>query len=84
MCLAVPGEVLSMDGGDPVLRKARVSFAGIVKEISLALVPEAKPGDYVLVHAGVGIGVIDGAEAEKVFAYLDELGATEEVTGPAP
>ena len=84
MCLAVPGEILSIDGDDPLMRKARVSFGGIVKEISLALLPEAALGEYVLVHAGVGIGMVNGEEAEKIFAYLEELGAMEELQGPAP
>lgn len=82
MCLAVPGEILTIDDGDPILRKARVSFGGIVKEISLALLPEAAPGEYVLVHAGVGISVVDEAEAEKIFGYLEELGALEELEEP--
>lgn len=84
MCLAVPGEILSIDGGDALLRKARVSFGGIVKEVSLALVPHAQLGEYVLVHAGVAIGVVNAAEAEKVFEYLEQLGAMEELTDPGP
>jgi len=83
MCLAVPGEILTIDGGDPILRKARVRFGGIVKEISLALLPEAKQGEYVLVHAGVGIGVVNDAEAEKIFEYLEQMGELEEL-GEAP
>ncbi|MBM3290775.1 MAG: HypC/HybG/HupF family hydrogenase formation chaperone [Candidatus Hydrogenedentes bacterium] len=84
MCLAVPGEVVSIDDVDPLMRAARVSFGGIVKEVSLALLPDARTGDYVLVHAGVGIGVIDAEEAERVFTYLEELGAVEEVKGASP
>ncbi|GMU91663.1 MAG: hypothetical protein AMXMBFR4_07210 [Candidatus Hydrogenedentota bacterium] len=78
MCLAVPGEILSIDGADPLLRKARVAFGGIVKEVSLALLPEAEVGQYVLVHAGIGITVVNEAEAAKTFEYLAELGALEE------
>jgi hydrogenase expression/formation protein HypC len=78
MCLAVPGEILAIDGADPLLRKARVRFGGIVKEVSLALLPKAEVGQYVLVHAGVGIAVVNEAEAEKTFEYLAELGALEE------
>lgn len=81
MCLAIPGEILTIDDGDPIARKARVGFGGIVKEISLAFLPEAKLGEYVLVHAGVGISVIDRAEAEKVFDYLEQLGELEELDG---
>ncbi|NUM54562.1 MAG: HypC/HybG/HupF family hydrogenase formation chaperone [Candidatus Hydrogenedentes bacterium] len=81
MCLAVPGEILSIDEGDPILRKARVSFGGMVKEVSLALLPEASEGQYVLVHAGVGISIVNDAEAERIFDYLDQLGELEESGG---
>jgi hydrogenase expression/formation protein HypC len=73
MCLAVPGKLLSIEGDDPLTRQGRVAFAGIVKPANLAYVPEAKPGDYVLVHAGFAITVLDEAEAIKTLAYLAEL-----------
>ena len=79
MCLAIPGEILNIDPRDPLLRKARVNFGGIVKEVSLALVPEAACGQYVLVHAGIGISVINETEAAKVFEYLETLGELEEL-----
>ena len=72
MCLAVPGQVLSIEGSDPLTRQGRIAFAGIVKPVNLAYVPEAKLGDYGLVHAGVAITVIDAAEAERTLAYLAE------------
>lgn len=74
MCLAVPGQVLDIQGDDPFSRVGRVSFGGIVKSISLACTPEAKVGDYVLVHVGLAISVIDAAEAEETFRYLKEMG----------
>ena len=74
MCLAVPGQLLSIDSQeDPLMRQGRAAFAGIVKQINLAYVPEAMPGDYVLVHAGFAITVIDEAEAMKTLAYLAEF-----------
>ena len=73
MCLAVPGQLLSIEGDDPLTRQGRVAFAGIVKQANLAYVPEAKLGDYVLVHAGFAITVIDEAEAMKTLAYLAEF-----------
>ena len=72
MCLAVPGQVLSIEGDDPLTRQGRIAFAGIVKPVNLAYVPEARIGDYVLVHAGVAITVIDAAEAARTMAYLAE------------
>jgi len=80
MCLAVPGKVLSVAGDEPILRTGRVDFGGIVKEIHLAYVPEAAPGDYVLVHVGFAITVLDAAEAERVLAALETL---EEPAGEA-
>jgi len=72
MCLAVPGKIISVSG-TALLRTARVSFAGVVKEVSLACVPEAQPGAYALVHAGVAITVLDEAEALRVFEYLQQM-----------
>ncbi len=74
MCLAVPGKVLDIQGDDPLLRSGRVSFAGVVKNVSLTCVPEAKVGDYVLVHVGLAISVVDEKEAEETFRYLKEMG----------
>ncbi len=76
MCLAVPGKILSITGED-LLRMARVSFGGTVKEVNLAYVPEAQVGDYVLVHIGFAISKIDEEEAKKVFEYLKEMGELE-------
>lgn len=77
MCLAVPGRILSASGED-LARMARVSFGGIVKEVSLAYVPEACEGQYVLVHVGFAISVVDEAEAERTFEVLKQMGDLEE------
>jgi hydrogenase expression/formation protein HypC len=76
MCLAIPGRILSTEGED-ILRTARVDFGGVVKVINLAYTPEAEVDDYVLVHVGFAITVIDEAEAEKVFAHLERIGEIE-------
>ena len=57
---------------------AKVSFGGIVKEATLEMVPQAKEGDYVLVHVGVAISVVDEAEAQRTFQYLEEMGEVED------
>lgn len=77
MCLAVPGKVLSITGDDPLWRMARVSFNGVIKNISLTCAPEAKVDDYVLVHVGVAISVVDAKEAEETYAYLRQMGELE-------
>jgi hydrogenase expression/formation protein HypC len=79
MCLAVPGKVISIEGEDPLIRTGRVDFSGIVKQIHLAYVPEAKIGDYVLVHVGFAISIIDEEEALQVFQYLKEMGDLAEL-----
>lgn len=78
MCLAVPGEVLSIEGDDPLIREGRVAFAGIVKRVCLAYVPEAKINDYVLVHAGFAIALIDEEQALRTLALFDEISAENE------
>lgn len=73
MCLAVPGKIVSISGMNE-WRGGRVSFGGIVKEVNLAYVPEAKEGDYVLVHVGFAISVVDEAEAMQTLEYLKRMG----------
>lgn len=73
MCLAIPGKVLSITGED-ISRLARVDFSGIVREVNLCYVPEAQVGDYVIVHVGFALSVVDEAEANRVFEYLKEMG----------
>lgn len=66
MCLAIPGKLENITSQlDEVFRIGSVDFEGIRKEVNLALVPEAKVGDYVLVHVGAAIGIIDEDEAKK-------------------
>ena len=68
MCLAIPGKLLSITAQlDETFRQGKVSFGGISKEINLSMVPEARIGEYVLVHVGVAIGVVDEEEARKTF-----------------
>ncbi|MDP3980926.1 MAG: HypC/HybG/HupF family hydrogenase formation chaperone [Chlamydiota bacterium] len=77
MCLAVPGKITCITSDDPFGRTGKVSFGQIVRDVNLTCVPDAKPGDYVIVHVGIAIGKLDEIEAQKVFDYLkqiDELG----------
>jgi hydrogenase expression/formation protein HypC len=78
MCLAIPGKILSVTGSD-ILRAGRVSFGGVTKEVNLAYVPEAGVDDYVLVHVGFAISVIDETEAMQVFEYLKQMSALSEL-----
>ncbi|MGE3842313.1 MAG: HypC/HybG/HupF family hydrogenase formation chaperone [Vicinamibacterales bacterium] len=81
MCLAVPGKIVSIQGDDPLLRTGRVDFSGAVKQVNLAYVPEARIGDYVLVHVGFALSTIDEAEARQVFEYLRQMGDLAELDG---
>lgn len=83
MCLAVPGKIVSTLGED-IARQARVDFGGVIKQVNLAYVPEAQVGDYVLVHVGFAISVVDEAEAGKVFGYLKQMGELGELGELAP
>lgn len=80
MCLAIPGKIVSIASQlDDTFRTGKVSFGGILKEINLCMVPEAKVDDYVLVHVGVAISVVDEEEAQKTFSYLEQMGEVEEI-----
>ena len=80
MCLAIPGKVLSISGEPPFDLKGRVSFGGIIKEVSLACVPDVSPGEYVIVHVGFALSKLDEEEARRVFAYLEETEDLGELT----
>ncbi len=73
MCLAVPAKLLSTEGEEPIFRMGQISVGGTLRTVSLAYVPEARVGDYVLVHAGFAISTIDEKEARQVFEYLKEI-----------
>lgn len=77
MCLAIPGRIVDSEniGGS---RVGNVEFGGIARKVYLDFVPEAVPGDYVIVHAGFAISLVDAEEAERTFALLEEMGALAE------
>ena len=81
MCLAIPGKIASISGDDPLMRTGKVDFGGILKEVSLAYVPEAKVGDYVIVHVGFALSRVDEDEAQKVFEYLRADGGARRIEG---
>jgi hydrogenase expression/formation protein HypC len=78
MCLAVPGKILSISGEDTA-RAGVISFGGAQKEANLAFVPEAQVGDYVLVHAGFAISVVDADEAAQTLEYFRQIGELDEL-----
>ena len=74
MCLAVPGRIISIKASDDILFKSgKVSFDGVIREVNLAAVPDAKVEDYVLVHVGMALSIIDEEEALKTLGYFKEI-----------
>jgi hydrogenase expression/formation protein HypC len=75
MCLAIPGQLLDISGDEPLFRRGRVAFGALVKDVSLACLPAVRVGDYVLVHAGIALSIIDADEAQRVFDLIAALDA---------
>lgn len=80
MCLSIPGKLIEITSQlDDTFRMGKVSFDGVIKEVSLTLVPEARIDDYVMVHVGAAISVVDEDEAQKTFNLLRQLGELEDL-----
>jgi hydrogenase expression/formation protein HypC len=77
MCLGIPGMVVELPNSSDEMAQGLVEFAGVRRRVCLACVPEARQGDYVIVHAGIAISRIDPIEAGRVFAYLSEIDEEE-------
>lgn len=78
MCLAIPGRIKTINVSEQLVRKAKVVFGNIVKDVYLDMIPQATEGDYVLVHAGVAINLVNEKEALKTLSYLKQYGDLEE------
>ncbi|GIH80080.1 HypC/HybG/HupF family hydrogenase formation chaperone [Planobispora longispora] len=80
MCLGIPGRIVELHGGSPPLGVA--DFGGLRREVCLAYTPEARPGDYVIVHVGFAISVVDEQEAERTLAVIRAIpGGLDEISG---
>ena len=73
MCLAIPGRIVAISDGEGFDRRGTVDFDGVRQETALAYLPEAKIGDYVLVHVGFAITRLDTDEAERILREIREL-----------
>lgn len=83
MCLSIPGKLIEITSAlDDTFRMGRVSFDGVIKEVNLTLVPEARQNDYVMVHVGAAIAVVNEEEAQKTFEVLRQLGELDELSPP--
>lgn len=83
MCLGVPGKIVDIYEGNG-LKMGKVDFGGVTKEVCLAYVPEAKIGDYTVIHVGFALNLLDEAEALETLDLLRQIGAVEEELGQAP
>lgn len=83
MCLAIPGKVVDVASEEPLFASAIVEFGGVRRRVNMACVPEAKPGDYVMVHAGLAISRVDEQEAVRTLETLEQLALSEEPDGSA-
>jgi len=81
MCLAIPGRVSQIEVLDGV-RSGRIQFGGITRQACLDFVPEVQVGDYVMVHVGFAISVVDKDEAERTYALLESMGVLAEELAP--
>jgi hydrogenase expression/formation protein HypC len=79
MCLGVPGKIISTYENDS-LRMGKIDYGGIVKDACLAYVPDAKVGEYVLVHVGFALNVLSPDEAEETLKAFRELDAYNQQT----
>ncbi len=82
MCLAIPGKLIEIEQDAAGVRMGRANFGGIVKQVCLEYAPEAKPGDYLLVHVGFAIGTVNEEEAARTFAALKDLEQLGELQTP--
>lgn len=83
MCLALPGQIVSINEPPPdvenscLYRSGKVSFGGILKEVNLAYVPEAEVGNYVIVHVGFALNIVDEEEARQTLNDLEQIETVE-------
>jgi len=84
MCLAIPGRVVEIRNDENGVRMARANFGGIVKQVCLEYTPEAEVGNYVLVHVGFALGIVDEKEAEQTYQALKNMDQLGELDDPQP
>ena len=85
MCLAIPGKIVEITHQiDEIFREGKVSYDGIIRKVSLTLVPDARVGDYVMVHVGAAISIVDEVEARKTFELLQQLDELHELNNNEP
>ncbi len=82
MCLAIPGKLFEITDDSHGVRMGRANFGGVVKQVCLEYTPEAKPGDYILVHVGFALSRVDEEEAERTYRLLEAMKQLGELDAP--
>jgi hydrogenase expression/formation protein HypC len=82
MCLAIPGKLLDITTGADGVKMGRANFGGIVKQVCLEYTPEVQPGEYVLVHVGFSLSIVDEEEAARTYKLLEEMEQLGELEVP--
>ena len=83
MCLAVPGKIISIDDSNPEMKMAKVDFgAGVLRECCLAYIPEARVGDWTVIHVGFALNLLSEQEAQETLTLLREIVDLGEELGP--
>ena len=82
MCLAIPGKLLDITTDSSGVKMGRANFGGIVKQVCLEYTPEVQPGEYVLVHVGFSLSVVDEQEAARTYKLLEEMEQLGELETP--
>jgi hydrogenase expression/formation protein HypC len=82
MCLAIPGKLIEIVRDPHGVVMGKANFGGIIKQVCLEYTPDAKPGDYVLVHVGFALGTVDQEEAERTYQLLAEMNQLAELDIP--
>ena len=82
MCLAIPGKLLDISTDAAGVKMGRANFGGIVKQVCLEYTPEVQPGEYVLVHVGFSLSVVDEEEAARTYKLLEEMDQLGELDEP--
>ena len=82
MCLAIPGKLIEISENPEGVRMGKANFGGIVKQVCLEYTPEANMGDYVLVHVGFALSLVDEAEAARTYQALKDMEQLSELDEP--
>jgi hydrogenase expression/formation protein HypC len=83
MCLGIPGKIIEIYEGNG-LRMGKIDFEGVTREVCLEYVPEAKPGDYAIIHVGFALNLLSESEALETLAMIRQISAFDTAPGDTP